>query len=144
MKKILSIAIIIVVLFFMIYVTMPVFAYGFTQLAFVLLVAVILIMFFTTSFAVTKIGNQYRINKKPSKIFFYLISKFRIQHYSPTLAQPQKPFPATPPAAATIPNPPTFSPQKPTCQPRPPIALLQFYPPQSAANLGLIEFLQSS
>ena len=73
MKKILSIAIIIVVLFFMIYVTMPVFAYGFTQLAFVLLVAVILIMFFTTSFAVTKIGNQYRINKKPSKIFFYLI-----------------------------------------------------------------------
>ena len=73
MKKIISIAVIVAVLFFMIYVTMPVFAYGFTQLAFVLLIVVILIMFFTTSFAVTKIGNQYRINKKPSKIFLYII-----------------------------------------------------------------------
>ncbi len=73
MKKIISIACIIAVLFIMVYVTMPVLAYGFTQLAFVLLVFVIMIMFFTTAFSVTKIGNRYVMNNKPSKIFFYII-----------------------------------------------------------------------
>jgi hypothetical protein len=73
MKKIISIACIVAVLFMMVYVTMPVFAYGFTQLAFVLLVFVVMIMFFTTAFSVTKIGNRYVMNNKPSKIFFYII-----------------------------------------------------------------------
>lgn len=74
MKKIISIATIIAILFLLVYLTMPVFAYGFTQLAFVLLVLVVMIMFFTTDFSFSKIGNRYVINKKPIKIFFYLIA----------------------------------------------------------------------
>ncbi len=73
MKKIIPIAIIIVVLLLMVYVILPVLAYGFTQLPFVLLVIIGLIMFFSTSLSITKIGNRYVMNKKPSKIFFYII-----------------------------------------------------------------------
>ncbi len=73
MKKIITIGFIIVVLALIIYVTLPVFAYGFGQLAFVLLVLTVLVMFFATNFAVIKSGNQYRIANKPSKIYFYII-----------------------------------------------------------------------
>ena len=73
MKKIITIGFIIVVLALLIYVTMPVFAYGFGQLAFVLLVLTVLVMFFATKFAVVKSGNQFRIANKPSKIYFYII-----------------------------------------------------------------------
>jgi hypothetical protein len=73
MKKIISIVFIIAVLFSMIYVTMPVFAYGFGELAFILLILVVIILFFSTSLAITKNGKSFQIIKKPSKIFYYII-----------------------------------------------------------------------
>jgi hypothetical protein len=73
MKKIISIVFIIAVLFSMIYVTMPVFAYGFGELAFILLILVVMILFFSTSLAITKNGKSFQIVKKPSKIFYYII-----------------------------------------------------------------------
>jgi hypothetical protein len=73
MKKIISIAFTIFVLAVMIYVTMPVFAYGFNQFPLVILVLVILILFFSTGISITKDGKSFRATTKPRKIFIYIL-----------------------------------------------------------------------
>lgn len=73
MKRIISIIFIIAVLFLMIYVTMPVFAYGFNQLPIILLVLVLLILFFSTGISITKDGKSFRAVNKPRKIFIYIL-----------------------------------------------------------------------
>ena len=73
MKKITIILLYILLLIVAVYVTLPVFAYGFTQFAVILLFLGVLFVFATFSGSMVIVGKKYVLTKKPNKLFYYLI-----------------------------------------------------------------------
>ena len=73
MKKITIILLYILLLIVAVYVTLPVFAYGFTQFAVILLFLGVLFVFATFSGSMVVVGKKYVLTKKPNKLFYYLI-----------------------------------------------------------------------
>ncbi|MCF6140211.1 hypothetical protein L1S34_02815 [Flavobacterium sp. K77] len=71
MKKTISIIFLLFLGFLLVYNNLPVFNYGFTGFAFILLILVVLALLFSAGFAVSGSNNQLKLVSKPSRFLVY-------------------------------------------------------------------------